>query len=179
MVMPFYHSGMGVIQPRGSTLPRAGHQLHITIGQPLPLGDITCRCGKSGEDQQQVCAGSCCRLPLQTLIQVGGSATSIRCLCRCSDTGERLEVTSRIDDNFECLQMCGYCMSVIFAVLQVWMDITTRVRAALADLEAQSPTNAPQLKPGAMRRNQQYGVDRAQDINRAHKLHYDRCEASV
>jgi hypothetical protein len=54
MVVPFYHSGMGVIQPRGSTLPRAGQQLHVTIGQPLPLGDLTCRCGQPGEDQQQV-----------------------------------------------------------------------------------------------------------------------------
>lgn len=34
------------------------------------------------------------------------------------------------------------------AVPQVWMDITARVRAALADLEAQSPPNNSQLRPG-------------------------------
>lgn len=56
LVVPFYHTGMGIIQPRGSTLPRVGRQLHVTIGRPLPLGDLTCRCGKAGEDQQQVCA---------------------------------------------------------------------------------------------------------------------------
>lgn len=54
-VVPFYHSGMGVIQPRGSTVPRAGHELHVNIGLPMDLSDLTCRCGAPGEDQQQVC----------------------------------------------------------------------------------------------------------------------------
>lgn len=53
-MVPFYHTGMGVIQPRGSTLPAIGQELHVAIGKPLPLDDLTCRCGKEGEDQQQV-----------------------------------------------------------------------------------------------------------------------------
>lgn len=61
MVVPFYHSGMGVIQPRGSTFPNVGRQMHVTIGQPLPLDDLTCRCGAPGEDQQQVGAFLCRR----------------------------------------------------------------------------------------------------------------------
>lgn len=82
-VVPFYHSGMGVIQPRGSTVPQAGHALHVNIGPPMDLSDLTCRCGAPGEDQQQV-----------------------------------------------------------------WMDITARVRAALAALERESPPNTAQLRPG-------------------------------
>lgn len=33
--------------------------------------------------------------------------------------------------------------------MQVWMDITARVRAALADLEKDAPPNVSQLQPGA------------------------------
>ena len=54
MVLPMYHSGMGDVQPKGSTVPRVGRHLTVTIGEPLDLRDITSRCNVTGENQQQV-----------------------------------------------------------------------------------------------------------------------------
>lgn len=54
IVVPFYHSGMPTIQPRHSTIPSVGHRLHIAVGEPLEMADLTCRCGDPSQDQQQV-----------------------------------------------------------------------------------------------------------------------------
>mmetsp|Transcript_13334 Transcript_13334/g.23605 ORF Transcript_13334/g.23605 Transcript_13334/m.23605 type:complete len:278 (-) Transcript_13334:1282-2115(-) len=54
IVLPFYHSGMGAILPRFFRFFGIGQQVDITIGQPMDLSNITCRCGKAGEDQRDV-----------------------------------------------------------------------------------------------------------------------------
>jgi len=57
VVLPMYHSGMGDVQPRGSTVPRVGKRVTVTVGEPLDLRDVTCRCNVTGENQQQVSGG--------------------------------------------------------------------------------------------------------------------------
>ena len=58
VVLPLYHSGMGDVQPKGSTVPRVGRRVTVTVGEPLDLRDVTCRCNDAGEDQRQVCQQS-------------------------------------------------------------------------------------------------------------------------
>lgn len=159
LVVPFYHTGMGIIQPRGSTLPRVGRQLHVTIGQPLPLGDLTCRCGRAGEDQQQVRAN----VRLGSASRASQSILHPRCSAPLAHAAtlqhsRHSALTGHFDEHRALAvgSVCGMptaCSIQISmlssAVLQVWMDITARVRAALADLEAQSPPNNSQLRPGA------------------------------
>ena len=53
-MLPLYHSGMGDVQPKGSTVPRVGRKLTVTVGEPLDLREVTCRCNAAGEDQRQV-----------------------------------------------------------------------------------------------------------------------------
>lgn len=54
IILPFFHSNMGAVLPVDSTIPRAGNQVTVTIGQPLDVSGITCRCNQAGQDQQQV-----------------------------------------------------------------------------------------------------------------------------
>ena len=56
-MLPMYHSGMGDVQPRGSTVPRVGKRVTVTVGEPVDLRDVTCRCNVTGENQQQVSGG--------------------------------------------------------------------------------------------------------------------------
>jgi monolysocardiolipin acyltransferase len=53
-VLPFYHSGMGRVMPRRGRIPRAGHDIHVAVGEPVYLEDLAARCGKEGEDQRCV-----------------------------------------------------------------------------------------------------------------------------
>lgn len=43
MVLPFYHSGMGRVMPKKAVVPRPGHSVHVVVGQPVELSDLTCR----------------------------------------------------------------------------------------------------------------------------------------
>jgi hypothetical protein len=95
-VLPLYHTGMGDVQPKGSTVPRVGRRLTVTVGEPLDLRDITCRCNAAGEDQRQVCWQSlpqgrfdaACRLRTGdgpnrgNAESVPGHCTHERCKCR-------------------------------------------------------------------------------------------------
>ncbi|PSC70805.1 phosphate acyltransferase [Micractinium conductrix] len=54
VVLPFYHSGMGHVMPKHAVVPRPGHQVHVVVGEPMDLADLTCRCGQAGEDQRAV-----------------------------------------------------------------------------------------------------------------------------
>jgi len=54
MVVPFYHSGMGRILPMGKVMFRLGNDLKVTVGEPLDLSAISCRCNQPGEDQGKV-----------------------------------------------------------------------------------------------------------------------------
>lgn len=54
VVLPFYHSGMGRVMPKKAVVPRPGHSVHVVVGQPVELSDLTCRCNQEGEDQRLV-----------------------------------------------------------------------------------------------------------------------------
>ena len=54
VVLPFYHSGMAEVVPLKNYLPRAGRSVNVTVGSPVDLSDITCRCNCDGVDQQAV-----------------------------------------------------------------------------------------------------------------------------
>lgn len=45
---------MGRVLPKGSVIPRVGHEVTVLVGEPIDLSDITCRCNRDGIDQQQV-----------------------------------------------------------------------------------------------------------------------------
>lgn len=51
IVLPWYHSGMGDIMPRGARVPRIGHSVHVVVGEPLELDDVLCRCGEHGDQE--------------------------------------------------------------------------------------------------------------------------------
>lgn len=54
VVLPYYHTGMGAVMPFQARLPRVGHNVTVTFGDPVPLADVTCQCNKKGVDQRQV-----------------------------------------------------------------------------------------------------------------------------
>ena len=54
MVLPYYHSGMGAVMPYKAIVPRVGHNVTITFGEPVELDDVTCNCNKDGVSQEQV-----------------------------------------------------------------------------------------------------------------------------
>ncbi|CAL8463510.1 g3044 [Coccomyxa elongata] len=54
VVLPFYHSGMGRVMPEHGRIPRVGRQVDITVGEPMDVSDLACRCGQPGVDQKQV-----------------------------------------------------------------------------------------------------------------------------
>jgi monolysocardiolipin acyltransferase len=44
-LLPLYHSGMATVLPLGSVLPRPlGKDLHLAVGEAIPLGDLTPGC---------------------------------------------------------------------------------------------------------------------------------------
>ncbi|KAJ9523269.1 hypothetical protein QJQ45_024065, partial [Haematococcus lacustris] len=54
VVLPFFHSGMGDVLPLKASFFRVGHRIHVTVGQPLDLADLTCNCDAPGQDPQKV-----------------------------------------------------------------------------------------------------------------------------
>jgi len=45
LLLPLYHSGMATVLPLGSVLPRPlGKDLHLSVGEPIPLADLTPGC---------------------------------------------------------------------------------------------------------------------------------------
>ena len=70
MILPFYHSGMARVLPYRAMVPRAGHSVHVMVGQPLDLSHITCKCNQQGG---RVCVGwGGGRLPLRVWRYFGG-----------------------------------------------------------------------------------------------------------
>ncbi len=53
MVLPFYHSGMGAVLPEHGRIPRVGKRVTVTVGEPVDVSDLTCRCGEKGEQRRQ------------------------------------------------------------------------------------------------------------------------------
>ena len=54
VVLPYYHTGMGDVMPYKARVPRFGHNVTVTFGDPVALDDVTCNCNKKGCDQQKV-----------------------------------------------------------------------------------------------------------------------------
>ncbi len=54
LVLPWYHSGMGDVMPKGSRVPRVGHTVTVTVGEPLHLDHLLCRCNDAKYEQQGV-----------------------------------------------------------------------------------------------------------------------------
>ena len=52
-VLPFYHSNMGTVMPRGSRVPHVGKTVTVAVGEPLDLNDMATKCGKGSLDEQQ------------------------------------------------------------------------------------------------------------------------------
>lgn len=52
-ILPFYHTGMARIMPEHERLPRVGNAVTVTVGEPVDVSDISCRCGQKGEDQHE------------------------------------------------------------------------------------------------------------------------------
>jgi len=46
IVLPFWHSGMGVIKPYGKWSMAMGERVHVTVGEPLDLRDLTAKCAR-------------------------------------------------------------------------------------------------------------------------------------
>lgn len=47
---------MGSVMPKGAIIPRAGHKVHVTVGLPLDVSDLTPSCAAQSErEQHQVC----------------------------------------------------------------------------------------------------------------------------
>lgn len=53
-MLPFYHAGMGAVMPYKARLPHFGHNVTVTLGDPLDLSDLVCNCNRAGCDQQEV-----------------------------------------------------------------------------------------------------------------------------
>ncbi|BDA47309.1 probable Tafazzin [Coccomyxa sp. Obi] len=47
LVVPFVHSGMDAVIPRGSALPRPGRAVRLLVGEPIPVADLM----RAAEDQ--------------------------------------------------------------------------------------------------------------------------------
>lgn len=46
IVLPFFHSGMAVVKPYGKWEINAGKRVHVTVGEPLDLRDLTAQCAR-------------------------------------------------------------------------------------------------------------------------------------
>ncbi len=46
-VVPFVHSGMDAVIPRGSAVPRPGRTVRLLVGEPVPVADLM----RAAEDQ--------------------------------------------------------------------------------------------------------------------------------
>lgn len=53
-MLPFYHSGMGRVLPRGGRVPRVGRRVSVVVGRPIELTDLAARCVAKGEDKKCV-----------------------------------------------------------------------------------------------------------------------------
>jgi len=44
---------MGRVMPEHGRIPRLGQSVEITVGDPLDVSDLACRCGQPGVNQKQ------------------------------------------------------------------------------------------------------------------------------
>lgn len=55
MVVPFHHTGMTSLMPKGSIIPRFGHTVHVKVGDRIELSDIIEQC-KNETKEGRECA---------------------------------------------------------------------------------------------------------------------------
>ena len=67
LVIPFYHSGMGRLLPKGSVVPRIGNKIHVEVGEAVYLADLLqqCKC-KEGQELQKVSVIDTLKSPMGT-----------------------------------------------------------------------------------------------------------------
>ena len=53
VVLPFYHSGMAAVMPEHGRIPRVGKHVTVTVGEPVPVSDLTCGCRRKGEQLKE------------------------------------------------------------------------------------------------------------------------------
>jgi len=46
LVVPFWHSGMGVVKPYGEYAIGVGKSVHVTVGEPMDFSDLLKKCAK-------------------------------------------------------------------------------------------------------------------------------------
>lgn len=51
-MLPFYHSGMGHVLPKGSIVPRYGNDIYVEVGDSVYLRDVLPRCKCKGKEQK-------------------------------------------------------------------------------------------------------------------------------
>ena len=75
-MLPFYHSGMGRILPKHCVLPRAGNTVHVTVGEPIDLKELTSRCNCEQYKQSEVIL--CCYEQGERHVLTGTSGDSFK-----------------------------------------------------------------------------------------------------
>jgi hypothetical protein len=52
LVVPYVHSGMESVAPRGAAAPRMGGELRIKVGEPVPVADLLEAAAREGWDDR-------------------------------------------------------------------------------------------------------------------------------
>lgn len=84
LVVPFVHSGMENIMPRGTMVPAVGQQVRVVVGSPIPVEDLLARAHAEGwaEDRLHVAIASRVSTHLTALkarLDSGPSAVALPC----------------------------------------------------------------------------------------------------
>lgn len=53
LILPFYHSGLADILPKGTMAPRPGNEVTINVGSLIDVSDLAPRCNCEGNELQQ------------------------------------------------------------------------------------------------------------------------------
>ena len=54
LVLPFVHSGMDKVLPKGAKLPKAGQELKVLVGEPIEVADLLSQAAAEGWADNQL-----------------------------------------------------------------------------------------------------------------------------